>query len=656
MAHMDSLTSLDRAVRRHFKKVLNRLSDQFFVREPMIDTLKVAPMVIEGPSNGWLMIGWHQSQPIAEGLRRFIDFNMALASRNFQTLKYLAIVDDQPSLFETIETLPPEVILVTQQEFYETGEDYILKHLVNVSDEQYAKVKKTLFAESAIHVQCTTRRQSIHHDNTASLQRFFLDYDQELATRFDMFSEADESEELEEDFSVRLINGVAGSGKTLILINRALLHCKKYPERQVLLISHNKPMISDIQYRLKEWLGGTPKNLTVQTFHAFALGQKKRFSGQVKPLFSVKDLKPLQDKVLSDSNEAYEKLTLSDAQLWGEIEYINEYLIKDQEDYLGYERQGRGFALQKSQRGDVWALYELAISLMSSEKDYLPSLYIRELALLDSTERLKKFDHVLVDEAQFFAPAWLQLVRQSLQTKGSIFLCADPNQGFLKNRLSWKSVGFNVRGRTKKLSYSYRTTYEIMVAANTLLEFMDDSLDDFVRPDLERMERGSLPQVIYSATTQDEQKRFINELKLCVEKDDAPLQQIMVLCSESYNPWTLKTLIEQVLGKETVVNCNDTKDIKNLGDRIRLMNINSCTGMESGITFVLGIGSLMNQANNLDLADDEREVTYQESIRKLYVAMTRAGQKLVLFSTEPLPECIKGLVEFMGSELETIPA
>lgn len=654
MAHMDSLTCLDRTVRRHFKKVFNKLSDDFFVREPMIDSLRVAPMVVEGPSNTWLMLGWHKEQPTVASLQRFIDFNAAFTSRGFESIKYLAVVDHQPSLFDKPEALPTGVVVVTQNEFYEAGEDYILNHLVSVSSEQYAKVRKTLFSESAIHTQCTTRRQSINHDNSASLQRFFLDYDQELATRFDMLDDANDAQELQEDFSVRLINGVAGSGKTLILINRALLYCKKYPEKQVLLIIHNKPVTSDIQYRIDQWLGGAPKNLTIQTFHAFALSQKRCLSGAVKPLFSDKDLKPFKDRMLNDSHELYAKLTLSDAQLWSELEYINAYLIKDQDEYLGYERHGRGFALQKSQRVDIWALYEQAMSMMSSAQGYLPSLYIRELALLENTERLKKYDHALVDEAQFFEPAWLQLVRQSLFNKGSIFLCADPNQGFLKSRLSWKSVGFNVRGRTKKLNYSYRTTYEIMVAANALLQFMDENTDDFIKPDLDRMERGSLPQVAYSSTTQDEQKRFVNELKQCIARGDVPLQQIMVLCSESYSPWTLKSFIEREVGSQTVVNCNDPKDIHNLGNRIRLMSINSCTGMESGITFVLGIGSLLSQASNLDLGDDEREITYQESIRKLYVAMTRAGQKLVLFSTEKLPDSVNGLVEFTGAELELV--
>lgn len=656
MAHLDSLTCLDRTVRRHFKKVFNKLSDDFFVREPMIDRLRVAPLVIEGPSHSWLMLGWHSEQPSVETLKRFVDFNAALASRDYPTIQYLAVIDNQLSLFDKPEPIPTGVVVVTQKAFYESGEDYILNHLVSVSSEQYAKVRKTLFAESAIHTQCTTRRRSIDRDNSASLQRFFLDYDQELATRFDMFNEANETEGLQEDFSVRLINGVAGSGKTLILINRALLYCKKYPEKQALLIIHNKPVTSDIQYRIDQWLGGAPKNLTIQTFHAFALGQKRRLSGQVKPLFNTKDLQSFKEAILNDSHEAYARLALSDAQIWREIEYINAYLIKDQDAYLEFERMGRGFSLQKSQRVDIWALYQQAMSMMSSAQGYLPSLYIRELALLDNTECLKKYDHALVDEAQFFEPAWLQLVRQSLGNRGSIFLCADPNQGFLKSRLSWKSIGFNVRGRTKKLSYSYRTTYEIMVAANALLEFMGENADDFIRPDLDRMERGSLPQVVYSATTQDEQQRFLNELKLCIAKEDVPLQQIMVLCSESYNPWACKSFIEREIGGQTVVNCNDPADLHNLGNRIRLMSINSCTGMESGITFVLGIGSLMSQASHLDLSDDEREITYQESIRKLYVAMTRAGQKLVLFSTEKLPDSIDDLVEFTGAKLEPLHA
>jgi ATP-dependent exoDNAse (exonuclease V) beta subunit len=60
--------------------------------------------------------------------------------------------------------------------------------------------------------------------------------------------------------------------------------------------------------------------------------------------------------------------------------------------------------------------------------------------------------------------------------------------------------------------------------------------------------------------------------------------------------------------------------------------------MESGVTFILGAGDLLNKHRNLDLLEDEKNILRSESYRKLYVAMTRAGQKLVIFSTDRFPE------------------
>ncbi|AUI86334.1 DNA helicase [Vibrio azureus] len=656
MAQMESITGLDRKVRRHFKKVFSRLSDEFIVREPLLDESKIAPIVLEGPCKSWLMIGWHEKLPSETELAKWRRFNSALQSMGYNPIKYLAVVEENLKHKATSEEQADRFIHVLDQKgFYLDGEKKIIDLLTESPLEQYYWVKKTLFPESAIHSQCTTRRNVSRVENTASLQQFFLDYDQELATRYDMLEQADSGEDGQDDFSVRLINGVAGSGKTLILINRAIAFCKKHPDKKALLVIHNKPIISDIKHRFEEWLGGAPSNLKIKTFHQFALNQQKKVTNnwRLTPLFEDKVVEPLRAQILCATNESYTQLKLTDGQIWSELEYINEYMIKDEDEYLEYERQGRGFALQKSQRVHIWKLYEMVVQTMSSPNGYLPSLYIKDLALREDSNGLEKFDHILVDEAQFFTPSWLQLVKMSLISNGAIFLCADPNQGFLKSRLSWKSVGFNVRGRTKRLNYSYRTTYEIMIAANALIEDLEEDADDFVKPDLERMERGVKPQLIYSHTLQDEKTRFLNELSECCRSGDIPLQQVMVLCSKSYSPWDLKYDIENIIGKGTVVNCNDWKDIKdNIGGKIRLMSINSCTGMESGVTFVLGAGRVMNQAKNIDLDDAERELAQKESLRKLYVSMTRAGQRLVLFSTEKLPERVHEHVEVSGASID----
>ncbi|MDE1329027.1 UvrD-helicase domain-containing protein [Vibrio aestuarianus] len=651
MAYLDTITGLDRKHRRHFKKVFNKLSDEFFIRESLLDELQVAPCIVEGPCNSWVFVGVHPEAPDSEVLSKLLKFNNSMLDLGLRPIQYLAVIDSitavEESTFQVDSSLPDYVHLTENKTFIERGEQLINAALTEFTIDSHSRIKLTFFPESAIPAACSTRRGKASVDNTAKLLPFFLDYDQELATRLDMVQSVDAEEEDQEDISVRLINGVAGSGKTLILINRATLYCKKYPEKKVLLAIHNKPVTEDIKYRFKTWLKGKPDNLEITTFHSFALKQYSKSYQRVTPVFGDANMKEEKKAVLSDKNEAYTQLSLTDEQIWSELEYINDYLIKDKEEYLEFDRQGRGFALQKSQREHIWQLYVDFSAQLSSVRKYLPSLYIKEVALSDKP--LEQFDHILLDEAQFFAPSWLQLIKRSLTPGGQLFICADPNQGFLKSRLSWKSVGLNVRGRTKRLNHSYRTTYEIMVAANALLDDLEGSPEDYVKPDYEKMARGHKPQIIYSRNAQDEKKRFLNELSVLVQSGTVALHQIMVLCSPEYNPWALKQDIEKRIGSNKVINYNNSKELAdNVGSKIRLLNINSCTGMESGTVFVLGCGHIINQPKNLELSYSEREEVLQESMRKLYVAMTRAGQKLVVFSTEEFPASVEKHVAIMG--------
>jgi hypothetical protein len=647
MAHVESLHTINRKVRKHIRTVLTSLPDEFYIRDQILESERIAPVIIEGPSKSWLLLGYSEDMPAEAELQKLIQFNQVQQDEAGYPIKYLAITKNGDDLFSSSSECE-YLHHISLEEFRKDGIQIIIDQLTEVSDVQYEKIKSSLVKEANIVSQCTTRAPVNSRDSSAQLNKFFLNYDQELATRLDMVEDSEEDDHEHEEFTVRLINGVAGSGKTLILINRAILYCKKYPDRQVILLIHNKPVTEDIKYRIKNWIG-MPENLKVQTFLSFAWKQKADSEKirYFKSLLIAKDIATFKEAIFNNNNAAYKSLTISDDQIWSEIDYINDYLIKDINAYLDYERHGRGFALQKSQRSFVWELYKQVVANMSSnKKGYLNSLYIRDLCLMEDKSGLKKYDHILLDEAQFFTPSWLQLIRESLTSNGSIFMCADPNQGFLKSRLSWKSVGFNVRGRTRKLAYSYRTTYEILRAANQLLESLNEDSDDFVRPDFDNMARGDKPKIIYTESASDEQRRFLNELKDCVLHDKIPLNQIIVLCNENIKPWVMKDAIEKELGKDTVVNCNKKEEVENnLGSRIRLMTVNCCTGMEAGVVFVLGIGDLLNKAKNIELEEEEQKLIQQESLRKLYVAMTRAGQKLVLFSTEKLPEEMNPLID-----------
>ncbi|MDN3701650.1 hypothetical protein QWY96_13455 [Vibrio artabrorum] len=245
MAHIDTITGLDRKHRRHFKKVFNKLNDEFFIRESLLDALQVAPCIIEGPCNSWVFVGVHSEIPDSMSLFKLMKFNDSMLKLGLKPIQYLAVVDNmtfaEESTFQVdgslqvISSLSDYVQIIENKTFIERGEQLIHAALTEFTIDSHSRIKRTFFPESVIPAQCSTRRGKASVDNTAKLLPFFLDYDQELATRLDMVESVDSEEEAQEDISVRLINGVAGSGKTLILINRAALYCKKYPEKRCFL-------------------------------------------------------------------------------------------------------------------------------------------------------------------------------------------------------------------------------------------------------------------------------------------------------------------------------------------------------------------------------------------------------------------------------------
>lgn len=647
---IDSIAHLDNSVRRKFKKLFENLSDDYCVRSPMLESLAIAPLLLQGPENGWLFLGYYKSNPGIEVLTKYLNFNQYLSKYDMQKVRLLAVTETGSTMFD--ETAPEldSVTYIERKAFFNNGGSIISELLTSFSKERSDAIKKKLFPESYINPVCMLKKPKSHHDNFARLSHQFLDCDQEMAAKLDLQDNSLASElKSSEENQVRLINGVAGSGKTLILINRALMYCQKHPQHKVLLLIHNKPIVAEIKSKIKEFKNSIPDNLQICTFHSYAFRLNQKVFGRTKVEYDEKKITARLNaaQLLSKQNQYFYQLLLSPSQLVSELEFISDFLIASEQDYLKIGRHGRGFALNKAQRQNVWQLYLQAQEILTNRSYlYWASMMIKDLCLhSDLQQHIQQYEHILIDEAQFFAPSWLFLIKKSLTSNGKLFICADPNQGFLKSRLSWKSLGLNVAGRTKKLEHSYRTTYEILLAANTLLNLLDEDSDDFVKPRFEDMEHGEKPLVINSSSPQDETKRLANELKVILEQGNIDPDKIIVLCSGAHKTYKVKDELESCLGKCTVVNCSNSNELKeDLKGKIRVMTINSCTGVEGILTFVIGAGYLIQKSNAIELSEDERKEIFQESIRKLYVAMTRASQRLVLFSTLPLPEQLRDFV------------
>lgn len=70
---------------------------------------------------------------------------------------------------------------------------------------------------------------------------------------------------------------------------------------------------------------------------------------------------------------------------------------------------------------------------------------------------------------------------------------------------------------------------------------------------------------------------------------------------------------------------------------IRVCTLNAATGLESPIVFLVGMRELYGEEQTVRLSDEERLELIRDNTRKLYMAITRAGQRLVITYAGEIP-------------------
>jgi superfamily I DNA/RNA helicase len=78
--------------------------------------------------------------------------------------------------------------------------------------------------------------------------------------------------------------------------------------------------------------------------------------------------------------------------------------------------------------------------------------------------------------------------------------------------------------------------------------------------------------------------------------------------------------------------------------------LDTATGLEGCNVLLIGVEDLFFSGRVAGLGDDEQAERRDENARKLYMAMTRAGQRLVVVSAQRLPHEMEALFELPSAE------
>lgn len=276
------------------------------------------------------------------------------------------------------------------------------------------------------------------------------------------------------------VTGGPGTGKTVVALHRAYHLARRLPsdasDGSILLTTFTKDLAAELERCLGLLVKDDAVRAKVRVVHVDALAnQILRSARGGKPLKLLVDQKEIADRWAGIAERM--GLDFTDVfldQEWRQV--VLAQAIDTPEAYLKAVRTGRGTGLAPLKRAQLWrAVTEFEKQLRDGGELTFLQVCAEAARVLDEGSTPgegdgRPFRHVVVDEAQDLHPAQWRFLR-ALVAPGAddLFLAGDTYQRIYGNKVSLRSVGVEVVGRSYRLRINYRTTQEILSWSASLL-------------------------------------------------------------------------------------------------------------------------------------------------------------------------------------------
>ena len=449
-----------------------------------------------------------------------------------------------------------------------------------------------------------------------------------------------EHQAIARDLDTRLLRGVVGSGKSLILLHRAKFLAQLNVNWKILLLTYNRSLADFLRGRLQD-LADSPGDVEIANFHAWCRGFLVKPGLWRQTVLREQDRQGLVARLCAAAGA---KRAGSDINyLLEEFDWIRDQGFTQWEQYAEAVRRGRVQRLLRLQREEVWGLLQAYRDSMRKQRQLdWPEV---PLMMLEGTTqgliRTQAYHAILVDEAQDFAPSWFAVIQEMLKpTTNMLFIAADAAQKIYRRSMSWRALGIDVTGnRSRILNRCYRNTYEILKVAYELVgndpalrEELRSEGDDVIAPELDglRMRRGPVPTILGFADPAEE-VAHIAEQVLALRESGYGWDEIAVI-HRDYR--SLNNVATQFRQRGIPVQVVKGLNINLAAPNVKLLTLHSSKGLEFSVVFVAGVERLQPRPG---LSSEELAQAVAEERRLLYVGLTRARERLYITHAGPVP-------------------
>jgi len=435
---------------------------------------------------------------------------------------------------------------------------------------------------------------------------------------------------------VRVLGG-AGTGKTVVAMHRAVWLAKNVfsdPHDQLLFTTFTRNLAADIR-----------ENLSVLT------------SEDVLARIEVTNLDAWVRRFLNEQGDPYQiDYGQQTEELWEQALLIgpddmdpaflrNEWKqviqpngIVDRSDYLRVSRVGRGTPLRRSERREIWPVFDEYRTLLDQHQlRERADAFRKARQILEEKGDILPYTSILVDEAQDMGMQAFKLIRQMIpggDQPHDIFIVGDAHQRIYDRRVVLKHCGINIQGaRGQKLRVNYRTTEENRQWAVQLLQGVDyDDLDGGVDDQAvyKSLIQGEEPLIKPFSTFREEAEAIVEYVQAQAE-DERDIRDICIIART-------QNLLDNYEGALKSAGI-DTYPIKQnaaedrTADGVRLATMHRAKGLEFEQVIVAGVNDedVPNRralSSASDDADRERILKHERSL--LYVSGTRAKRRVIV--------------------------
>ena len=443
------------------------------------------------------------------------------------------------------------------------------------------------------------------------------------------------------------VSGSAGTGKTIVALHRAVFLARANPDSRVLLTTFSDTLANALRTKLRRLISNQPRlgeRLEVQAMNALGerLFERLYELPHGRPRIATTDQ---VRKLMGDAAAAAKGLKFGQPFLLGEWhDLVDAWQLDSWEAYRDVKRLGRKTRLTEPQRATLWAVFASVREGLAAQGLITHAALFSMLAASQAQRKSPAFDHVVVDEAQDVSVAQLRfLAAMAGGRPNGLFFAGDLGQRIFQLPFSWKSLGVDIRGRSRTLHINYRTSHQIRMQADLLLgpEVSDVDGNTEERRGTVSVFNGPAP-VIRSFADSDEEIDTVATWLKARTGEGMPAHEIGIFVRSDAE---MKRACAAADAAALPYRVLDEK-VETTGGFASLSTMHLAKGLEFRAVVVMACDDeiiplqsrIESVADNADL-----EEVYNTERHLLYVACTRARDYLLVTCVEPGSEFLEDL-------------